>query len=124
MGIKNDERRIHMSASAPQSVPSEQVERLRGLALITAIPFQFIWFKPEVYYLMPRVLPSFYIFFALAGYEIAASVQSRDQASSFGQAVRGVFGKRMRRLLPALLTWLAVVNVAAIFFNTSGARLH
>ncbi len=110
-----------MSIDAPQSKTRAQIMRLRGLALVTAIPFQFIWFKPEVYYFMSRVLPSFYIFFALAGYELTASICARNQVSSLGAVVREVFGERMRRLLPALLTWLAVVNILAVLFNSSGS---
>ena len=110
----------------------DDIEVLRAFAVILVIVEHmhfnlFAWNTPA--------LESFYryfggwtgvdLFFAISGFVIARDLVPRLRGAGDRQAYVGVtlvfWVRRCWRLLPSAWTWLAIILLASVFFNRSGA---
>lgn len=86
------------------------IDGLRAVAIIIVI----------VNHFNERLLPGGFlgvdVFFVISGYVITASLFSREP-SKLGGFLVGFYARRMRRLLPALITFILSVSLLICFFN-------
>lgn len=86
------------------------IDGLRALAVIAVI----------VNHIQPSCLPSGYlgvdIFFVISGFVITGSLTTR-QGQSIGGQLSGFYGRRIKRLFPALITCVLVTSVLICLFN-------
>ncbi len=83
------------------------IEGLRGLAVLAVVMF---------HYGIPPLSGGFVgvdVFFVISGYLIAAIAAAEGEAGRFSVAV--FYGRRLRRILPALLVLLAFCSLASLF---------
>lgn len=99
----------------------EEINRLRGLALIFAIPFQFIFFRPHVDFLILLPPAAFYLFFLFAGYQMTEYIYKMDSTFAVKDKIKTLTKYRVKRLVPVLLLWLIIANLCSYFFNSSGS---
>ncbi len=85
------------------------VDGLRALAILAVVAF----------HLDERLLPGGYggvdIFFVISGFVVSAALY-RLNASSLSEMLAGFYVRRLRRILPALVVMLLVVQFAVILF--------
>ncbi|MFM9089212.1 MAG: acyltransferase family protein, partial [Cyanobium sp.] len=91
------------------------IDGLRALAVIAVI----------LNHIQPSLLPSGYlgvdILFVISGYVITGSLTSRE-GRSIGEQLLGFYGRRIKRLFPALITCILVTSVLNCLFNPEPAE--
>ena len=79
-----------------------------------------------VHHLNPRLLPGGYlgvdVFFVISGFVITGSLAQRP-ASGLGDLMLGFYGRRIRRLLPALLLCVLITAVALCLVNPDPGQM-
>lgn len=102
------------------------IEVLRGLAIVVTIyahlrllfPWSPKWFEITINYISPSVGVD--LFFCISGYVITRTiVRHREECDNFKSFSIPFWIKRMWRLWPAALTWLAINFVCTWLFNWS-----
>jgi peptidoglycan/LPS O-acetylase OafA/YrhL len=87
-----------------------EVDGLRALAVVAVI----------INHFNKELLPSGYlgvdIFFVISGYVITSSLATR-QSTSFGDLLLGFYTRRVKRLVPALVTCVAITSLLICLFN-------
>ncbi len=102
--------RIRGTSRTPSSSYRPEIDGLRALAVVAVIANHF----------HAELLPSGYlgvdIFFVISGYVITGSL-GRGRAGSLGELLRDFYTRRVKRLVPALLVFVAVTSVLICLFN-------
>lgn len=110
----------------------DDIEILRGIAVLMVVIHHahdnlFTWATPNLtlFYSYFSGWVGVDLFFAISGYVIARDLVPRLQTSPGGEAtarlVLAFWVRRIWRLLPSAWLWLAVILVASVAFNQSGA---
>ena len=93
-----------------------EIDGLRAVAVLAVI----------VHHLNPRLLPGGYlgvdVFFVISGFVITGSLAQRP-ASGLGDLMLGFYGRRIRRLLPALLLCVLITAVALCLVNPDPGQM-
>ena len=93
-----------------------EIDGLRAVAVLAVI----------VHHLSPRLLPGGYlgvdVFFVISGFVITGSLAQRP-ASGLGDLMLGFYGRRIRRLLPALLLCVLITAVALCLVNPDPGQM-
>jgi peptidoglycan/LPS O-acetylase OafA/YrhL len=110
--------------SAPASLPKTDITPSRGLGYRPEVDGlrAFAIFAVIVNHFNKDLLPSGYlgvdIFFVISGYVITSALASR-QSSSFIDFLSGFYTRRIKRLVPALATCVAITSILDCLFNPS-----
>ena len=100
-------------ASAPYR---PEIDGLRAVAVLAVI----------VHHLSPRLLPGGYlgvdVFFVISGFVITGSLAQRP-ASGLGDLMLSFYGRRIRRLLPALLLCVLISALALCLVNQEPGQM-
>lgn len=110
----------------------DDIEILRGIAVLMVVIHHahdnlFTWVTPNLtlFYSYFSGWVGVDLFFAISGFVIARDLVPRLQASPGGETtlrlVLAFWVRRIWRLLPSAWLWLAVILVASVIFNQSGA---
>jgi peptidoglycan/LPS O-acetylase OafA/YrhL len=98
------------SGESPKSLYRPEIDGLRALAVIAVI----------VNHFNKDVLPSGYlgvdIFFVISGFVITSSLASRP-SKNLGDLLMGFYARRIKRLVPALVSFVAITSVLICLFN-------
>jgi len=93
-----------------------EIDGLRAVAVLAVV----------VHHLSPRLLPGGYlgvdVFFVISGFVITGSLAQRP-ASGLGDLMLGFYGRRIRRLLPALLLCVLITAVALCLVNPDPGQM-
>ncbi len=93
-----------------------EIDGLRAVAVLAVI----------VHHVSPRLLPGGYLgvdmFFVISGFVITGSLAQRP-ASGLGDLMLGFYGRRIRRLLPALLLCVLITAVALCLVNPDPGQM-
>ena len=107
--------RSNPRADAPASYRPE-IDGLRAVAVLAVI----------LHHLSPRLLPGGYlgvdVFFVISGFVITGSLAQRP-ASGLGDLMLSFYGRRIRRLLPALLVCVLITAVALCLVNPEPGQM-
>ena len=107
--------RSNPRADAPASYRPE-IDGLRAVAVLAVI----------LHHLNPRLLPGGYlgvdVFFVISGFVITGSLAQRP-ASGLGDLMLSFYGRRIRRLLPALLVCVLITAVALCLVNPEPGQM-
>jgi len=107
--------RSNPRADAPASYRPE-IDGLRAVAVLAVI----------LHHLSPRLLPGGYlgvdVFFVISGFVITGSLAQRP-ASGLGDQMLSFYGRRIRRLLPALLVCVLISAVALCLVNPDPGQM-
>ncbi len=102
-------------ADAPASYRPE-IDGLRAVAVLAVI----------LHHLSPRLLPGGYlgvdVFFVISGFVITGSLAQRP-ASGLGDLMVSFYGRRIRRLLPALLVCVLITALALCLVNPEPGQM-
>ena len=87
-----------------------EIDGLRAFAVVAVI----------INHFNSELLPSGYlgvdIFFVISGYVITSSLNGR-QSTNFGDFIGGFYERRIKRLVPALTTFVLITGIAICLFN-------
>ena len=93
-----------------------EIDGLRAVAVLAVI----------VHHLSPRLLPGGYlgvdVFFVISGFVITGSLAQRP-ASGLGDLMLGFYGRRIRRLLPALLVCVVISALVLCLVNPDPGQM-
>ena len=93
-----------------------EIDGLRAVAVLAVI----------VHHLSPRLLPGGYlgvdVFFVISGFVITGSLAHRP-ASGLGDLMLGFYGRRIRRLLPALLVCVLISALVLCLVNPDPGQM-
>ena len=107
--------RSNPRADAPATYRPE-IDGLRAVAVLAVI----------LHHLSPRLLPGGYlgvdVFFVISGFVITGSLAQRP-ASGLGDLMLSFYGRRIRRLLPALLVCVLISAVALCLVNPDPGQM-
>ena len=106
---------------------NEDIEALRAVAvafvIVAHLPSELVrWPGPAHRLLAPLTFwGGVDLFFAISGYVITATLLRQERAGRFRDFALPFYVRRIFRIWPAALAWLAIGLLAAYFFNRSGA---
>jgi peptidoglycan/LPS O-acetylase OafA/YrhL len=107
--LKDNENTSILSSKMPYR---SEIDGLRALAVVSVI----------INHFNKKILPSGYlgvdIFFTISGFVITASLTGRPD-QKFGDFMVGFYTKRIKRLMPALILYVAILSVIICLFNPS-----
>jgi peptidoglycan/LPS O-acetylase OafA/YrhL len=107
--LKDNENTSISSSKMPYR---SEIDGLRALAVVSVI----------INHFNKKILPSGYlgvdIFFTISGFVITASLTGRPD-QKFGDFMVGFYTKRIKRLMPALILYVAILSVIICLFNPS-----
>jgi peptidoglycan/LPS O-acetylase OafA/YrhL len=102
----------HISVGKPHSTYRPDIDGLRAVAVFAVIANHF----------NHQILPSGYlgvdIFFVISGYVITSSLLQRP-GQSFAENLGNFYARRVKRIIPAMLMFIATMAVLICLFNPS-----
>ena len=110
--VPNNKNSIHINTTSKASRYRPEIDGLRAFAVVAVI----------INHFNKDILPGGYlgvdIFFVISGYVITSSLFERP-SKDFRDFISGFYERRVRRLVPALCSFVLLTSTAICMFNPS-----